>query len=228
MANPFRVIVVVLCCLTVGCLAGDNDGVTDEAVEAFQKWFHSAGGRSRGVELARFPGEFGGVGVRTTGPVSDGDQVLSIPFDLVMYVRVRLRSVGHTVICCGNMVCMYLCSWRETIVGSVSERRLSQIYSRLKSEDDMFALFLVRERALAADSKWAPYIRVLPRHLPLPLFYSNTELKALQVGLLRVWRICHRPRNRVCTPRCVGVVGWAGRTGDELCPRHEGTECGTL
>ena len=81
---------------------------------------------------------------------------------------------------------VYLCSWRETIVGSVSERRLSQIYSRLKSEDDMFALFLVRERALAADSKWAPYIRVLPRHLPLPLFYSNTELKALQVGLLRV------------------------------------------
>ena len=106
MANPFRVIVVVLCCLTVGCLAGDNDGVTDEAVEAFQKWFHSAGGRSRGVELARFPGEFGGVGVRTTGPVSDGDQVLSIPFDLVMYVRVRLRSVGRTVTRCGHMACV--------------------------------------------------------------------------------------------------------------------------
>ena len=45
----------------------------------------------------------------------------------------------------------------------------------------MFALFLIRERALGDESKWAPYIRVLPRHLPLPLFYTNGELKALQV-----------------------------------------------
>lgn len=83
------------------------------------------------------------------------------------------------------------------------------LHTQIRSEEDLLALFLIRERALGKSSAWAPYIevrnarcrthwwlclqvtcvanatavacQVLPKELPLPVFYSRAELEALQV-----------------------------------------------
>ena len=44
------------------------------------------------------------------------------------------------------------------------------------------AVWLVRE-SLNKDSEWRPYICSLPRHVPLPLFYSQSKLAKVRATL---------------------------------------------
>ena len=73
-----------------------------------------------------------------------------------------------------------------------------QAYRKVEDDDDLVSLMLMREmskgsgtphvaKAVAKNGKegtdysaWAPYLRVLPRTVPLTVFYSKAELKALQ------------------------------------------------
>ena len=61
----------------------------------------------------------------------------------------------------------------------------------------LISVFLMRERALGAASTWAPYVAVLPEHVPLPIDFAEADLAALQV----------RPRR------------WGGAPG-RMGPRH--------
>ncbi|XP_004346792.1 hypothetical protein CAOG_05107 [Capsaspora owczarzaki ATCC 30864] len=59
-------------------------------------------------------------------------------------------------------------------------RAFTTIWHESGSQDDLLALFLLREKALGARSAWAPYIEILPKKLSNLLFFNDGELAQLQ------------------------------------------------
>ena len=69
---------------TAGDVGAPQPEVSVEDVAAFHRWFLEAGGSTMGIQLATYRQELGEVGIRAVAPVAEGEQVLSIPLDLVM------------------------------------------------------------------------------------------------------------------------------------------------
>ena len=72
------------------------DVLTTEAVEAmeirikeFHAWFLQHGGKARDVRIEHFR-SFGN-GVKTLRDIKEGDEVLFVPIDIIMYVAIARR-----------------------------------------------------------------------------------------------------------------------------------------
>ena len=152
---------------------GDNAKVAERNDE-FLAWFVSKGGTAHGVTVGQ--SEWGrGVFVLPGGAdgaiPKEGDKVLSVPLSW--------------------------CMCRDTALHDPAPNA-KQAYRRIDDDDDLVSLMLLREmskgsskihvkRAVGSGgregkdySAWAPYLRVLPRTVPLTVFYSKDELAALQ------------------------------------------------
>jgi hypothetical protein len=60
-----------------------------------------------------------------------------------------------------------------------------RIYERVHAQfgdHEVVELALLRESSLGPQSRWYPYLRMLPAHVPLPSSFTAGELQALQDG----------------------------------------------
>ena len=108
------------------------------------RWFQDSGGIANGVTLG--VGTFGLGVISTTGTEEEEGGVLEDQEVLVVPLDI--------VIC------------RRT-----ASKLLGTVFDGIKDDGDLVALFLMRERALGARSRWAPYIKLLPQFVPLPTFF---------------------------------------------------------
>lgn len=69
-------------------------------------------------------------------------------------------------------------SCRETVRGLKPYR---SVVDSVGPDEHVVALFLMREMAKGDKSEWWPYLKVLPKHVPLPAHFNADELAALQV-----------------------------------------------
>ena len=84
----------------------------------------------------------------------DKDEVMTVPLDYCLSRRTATR---------------------------LKHRKLAELLGGIRDDADLIAVFLLRELALGARSRWAEYIAVLPKPgaVSLPLFFSDGELRAL-------------------------------------------------
>ena len=94
-----------------------------------------------------------GRGVFATNTLKQDDMVLSVPLSM--------------------------CMCRDTALHDKS-KRVRNAYRSLRNDEDLVALFILRELAKGSDSRFEPYLAVLPKRVPLTMFFSDAELKALQ------------------------------------------------
>ena len=120
-------------------------------VEAFHAWIADGGGALEGVAVGAT--EYGR-GVVATRDIAEGDRILTVP-------------LSH-VIC------------RRTIIASAPSK-LKKKLAAVESDTDLVAVFLLRERALGAESTWEPYLKLLPSMVPIPASFSDEELAEIQV-----------------------------------------------
>ena len=126
---------------------------TDDTSLKLMEWFASRGGVLDGVAVHQFPGM--GRGVLAVRALEAKDPVISVPFEL--------------------------CITRETALASAADDPLLRaVYESAKSEEDLIAMFLLRERALGAASDWKPYLDSLPRSIPQASGFADAVLKAAQ------------------------------------------------
>ncbi|RQM22922.1 hypothetical protein B5M09_004801 [Aphanomyces astaci] len=117
-------------------------------LRAFEAWIRQHGGRIGNVQLAAFPGM--GIGVQTTSDITEKDEVLYLPRDLVMYVRwVRVLKRHYDT---------NLRRCRDTVT-----KQLPREFLRTgpHADDDLLATFLLLERLKGPASKWAPYLALI-------------------------------------------------------------------
>ncbi|RHY75028.1 hypothetical protein DYB34_013885, partial [Aphanomyces astaci] len=103
---------------------------TEMQLRAFEAWIRQHGGRIGNVQLAAFPGM--GIGVQTTSDITEKDEVLYLPRDLV--------------------IC------RDTVTKQLPREFLR---TGPHADDDLLATFLLLERLKGPASKWAPYLAAL-------------------------------------------------------------------
>jgi hypothetical protein len=126
---------------------------TDDTSLKLMEWFASRGGVLDGVAVHQFPGM--GRGVLAVRALEAKDPVISVPFEL--------------------------CITRETALASAADDPLLRaVYESAKSEEDLIAMVLLRERALGAASDWKPYLDSLPRSIPQASGFADAVLKAAQ------------------------------------------------
>ena len=146
-----------------------------ERNDQFLAWFTSRGGVANGVTVGQSDWGRGVFVLPETGNAvsipNEGDKVLSVPIEWCMCRDSALHDRAPNA---------------------------KQAYRKVDDDDDLVSLMLMREmskgssttlvaRAVAGGCKegvdysaWAPYLRVLPRTVPLTVFYSKAELQALQ------------------------------------------------
>merc|ERR550514_1054706 len=146
------------CMLLLACFALTAEALTERQAErvgsedsAFMEWFNSIGAKAHNVQVMQFEGMGRGVGATTK--VKKYDPVLSVPLDYVMCRQTALKTDDQKV---------------RVALGSI------------RDDTDVVAMLMMREMAMGKDSKWAPYLKVLPAQVSLPFFFSETELAALQ------------------------------------------------
>ncbi|RHY82594.1 hypothetical protein DYB26_015016, partial [Aphanomyces astaci] len=103
---------------------------TEMQLRAFEAWIRQHGGRIGNVQLAAFPGM--GIGVQTTSDITEKDEVLYLPRDLV--------------------IC------RDTVTKQLPREFLR---TGPHADDDLLATFLLLERFKGPASKWAPYLALI-------------------------------------------------------------------
>ncbi|RLO04770.1 hypothetical protein DYB28_006573, partial [Aphanomyces astaci] len=103
---------------------------TEMQLRAFEAWIRQHGGRIGNVQLAAFPGM--GIGVQTTSDITEKDEVLYLPRDLV--------------------IC------RDTVTKQLPREFLRM---GPHADDDLLATFLLLERLKGPASKWAPYLALI-------------------------------------------------------------------
>jgi histone-lysine N-methyltransferase SETD3 len=120
--------------------------------QAFMAWFERIGAKANGVELSDFAHM--GRGVGASKDLRDKDEVMTVPLDYCLSRRTATR---------------------------LKQRKLGELLSGIRDDADLIAVFLLRQLALGPRSRWAEYITVLPRPgaVSLPLFFSDSELRAL-------------------------------------------------
>ncbi|ETV69324.1 hypothetical protein, variant 2 [Aphanomyces astaci] len=121
---------------------------TEMQLRAFEAWIRQHGGRIGNVQLAAFPGM--GIGVQTTSDITEKDEVLYLPRDLV--------------------IC------RDTVTKQLPREFLR---TGPHADDDLLATFLLLERLKGPASKWAPYLAVLPSVIPSPMSFTKHQVAAL-------------------------------------------------
>jgi protein-histidine N-methyltransferase len=123
----------------------------DESTKAFLTWFKDMGGKATGVTVGI--SEDMGRGVFAVANLSEDDPVLSVPLSM--------------------------CMCRDSALHDKS-KRVRKAYKSLRDDEDLVALFILREISKGSKSKFEPYLNVLPKQVPLTSFFTENELKALQ------------------------------------------------
>ena len=149
----FTLIVLLLTVLSSTTFAAkDNKEYSqDESTKAFLTWFKDMGGKATGVTVGI--SESMGRGVFATETLKQDDPVLSVPLSM--------------------------CMCRDTALHDKS-KRVRKAYKSLRDDEDLVALFILREISKGSRSTFEPYLKVLPKRVPLTSFFSENELKALQ------------------------------------------------
>ena len=49
-----------------------------------------------------------------------------------------------------------------------------------QEEEDIIAVFLMQQKGFGSESKWAPYLNVIPKSLILPHMFTTQELQAIE------------------------------------------------
>ena len=76
-------------------------------------------------------------------------EVVKVPLDIVFCRRTALKFAGS---------------------------ELSTFYSSINSDETLVALMLMRERSLGKESRFAPFINILPTAVPVPFIFTDAEL----------------------------------------------------
>lgn len=119
--------------------------------EKFINWLHSSNVDTSCVEVAEFPGY--GFGLKATKDLKEGEQFLTVPRDLMMTPQ----------------------SAKATALGPlIAEDKILQVMPSV-----VLALHLLCERR-SPDSRWAPYLDILPQTYTIPLYFTQEDLKYLK------------------------------------------------
>ena len=137
--------------ILLGAYASKEGYSQDESTKAFLTWFKDMGGKAKEVTVGISKDM--GRGVFATNTLKQDDMVLSVPLSM--------------------------CMCRDTALHDKS-KRVRNAYRSLRNDEDLVALFILRELAKGSDSRFEPYLAVLPKRVPLTMFFSDAELKALQ------------------------------------------------
>merc|ERR1719230_47506 len=96
-----------------------------------------------------------GRGLRAVRDLRQKHRVLSVPFEL--------------------------CITRETVLTSATgEPTVLTVFKTAKSDEDLIAMFLLRECALGNTSDWEPYLNSLPRNIIQGSQFNDEVLTAIQ------------------------------------------------
>eukprot|EP00741_Cyanophora_paradoxa_P019386 tig00021127_g18714.t1 len=144
--------VALFVCVLILAAAESSTREETEVFDAFLRWFEANGGRyAPQLELRTNNGVRG---VYVNAPIEEGEELYFVPGDLLLH--------------CGE-------GEEEAVLGAGLAEELGAV------EADLWclAILLLRE-TLDASSRWAPWIRSLPREIEVPLLdYSEEELAAL-------------------------------------------------
>ncbi|OQR95723.1 hypothetical protein THRCLA_07626 [Thraustotheca clavata] len=122
-----------------------------DKLDHFQAWFKQHGGKANNISLASFGNM--GIGLQATARIHEKDQVLYIPYDIV--------------------IC------RDTVLKALP-KSMSKALASLSFDDELLAIFLMYQKLQGEKSRWAPYIDVLPQDIPLPVTFSHKDIEELQ------------------------------------------------
>jgi histone-lysine N-methyltransferase SETD3 len=146
-----RFAVLVSLCIVARAVTAKQAERAGDGDAAFMQWFEDIGAKANGVKLMQFPPM--GRGVGASKDVKKYDPVISVPIDYVICRKTALKT---------------------------EDQKARVAFGSLRDESDLVALFVLRELAMGKESKWAPYLSVLPKDVALPCFFTDTELAALQ------------------------------------------------
>eukprot|EP00238_Polyblepharides_amylifera_P015097 CAMPEP_0196582864 /NCGR_PEP_ID=MMETSP1081-20130531/41028_1 /TAXON_ID=36882 /ORGANISM="Pyramimonas amylifera, Strain CCMP720" /LENGTH=476 /DNA_ID=CAMNT_0041903577 /DNA_START=158 /DNA_END=1588 /DNA_ORIENTATION=- len=133
--------------------ATENGGATIENnIIAFNEWFREQASvdSSKIAGTAAFLGNEEGVGMIATRNIKAGENVMVAPTELIFSYEAALASPEVGAYLEG------LKAWQAVVI------------------------LLLSERSKEGASKWGPYIKLLPQHLPLPMFWEDAELAELE------------------------------------------------
>ena len=114
------------------------------------KWFHYHNGISNNIVVSNFTDM--GKGIKTTQPITNGEEVLFIPNDILLSRDLLLKSTDSL------------------------HRRIA--YEFESSEQCVIATLLL-EKTRGDNSKWIPYMNILPKYVPNLSYFSLSSLNAL-------------------------------------------------
>lgn len=123
----------------------------EPAVGELLAWARAGGAQVRGLEI-RFQGRGEGHAVFAAQPLRPGDETVRVPFALTMSVESAAAS---------------------------DLRPALEAYREQLPADELLALHLMHERAKGGGSRFAPFLRSLPRAFDLPVFWTDEQLREL-------------------------------------------------
>lgn len=116
----------------------------------FMKWFHYHNGVSNNIVVSNFTDM--GRGIKANAPITNGEEILFIPNDILLSRDLLLKSTDAL------------------------HRRIA--YEFESSEQCVIATLLL-EKTRGENSKWIPYMNILPTYVPNLSFFSLASLNAL-------------------------------------------------
>lgn len=158
--NIIALIVVGITCMYFGLTLKHDTFLTvdfpletnasmDDLIQDFHTWFEEKGGIATGIRLKAF--ERMGNGIQVMDNVDEGEQVLFVPIDVIMYeLKAKILVVFHAknVIRC-----------RKTVRKALGKEK-RKLVSKIGQEDVLLSVFLMHELSQQNESQWAPYLKV--------------------------------------------------------------------
>lgn len=123
-----------------------------ECLPAFLHWLDENNVEHGSLKLEEIPGK--GWGIVTTKDFNMGELILTVPSDVIM---------------------MASDAWKSPL-GKIQMPEILRVFHDMPHV--LLALHLMNE-LLTEDSKWRPYIELLPRSYSLPLYFTPDDMKCL-------------------------------------------------
>ena len=160
-----------------------TDAVTESLNNDFLNWFTSVGGIASGVTVGH-DGKYGR-GVYATTTIAEDDEVISIPLEWCMCRESAMKDTSRSAKKAYRQI-----KDDDDLVALMLMREMSKGYSKTREKKAMEKTAKKLNKEISALipftdelidlSKWAPYLRVLPRTVPITIFYNQKELNALE------------------------------------------------
>ena len=163
-----------------------TDAVTESTNNDFLDWYTAVGGIASGVTVGH-DGRYGR-GVYATKSIVEDDEVISVPLEWCMSRISAMKEDSRTAKAAYRQI-----QSDDDLVALMLMREMSKGYSKSREKkarqaaadkQGIAVLDLPVTEEIPGISKWAPYLRVLPRTVPLTVFYNQNELNALEDSTL--------------------------------------------